>query len=176
MTQSQSLMRAVLFILCVVMLPACESPEERGARENAELDRKEKKHTLEDERKRAARAAPAETTARAEAAKREMARRQDELDRQRRREEDESYTPKAKQAREQFIQRARTKLDQGKYGIVGSDGDTLLIDEWLGSYCNRVLETRGAMLAEARKLGFKRVECQGNNYRRGTVETVQVDL
>jgi hypothetical protein len=173
---ARSLIRAVLVSLCVVVLPACETPEERGARENAELDRKVKKRMLAEDRKRAARSAAAEAKANDEAETRETARQQDELDRQRVREESESYTPQAKRAREQFIQQARAKLEQGKYGIVGLEGDTLLIDEWLASYCNEVVQRRGPMLAEARKLGFKRFRCQGNNYRSGTVETVLFDL
>ena len=80
--------------------------------------------------------------------------------------------------REKFVDHARAKLAEGKYGIVGSDGATLLVNQWLGSYCeaSRVTEALGDSLIQARKLGFKRVRCQGNNYRRGTVETVEFAL
>ncbi|MFO0757031.1 MAG: hypothetical protein U0359_11105 [Byssovorax sp.] len=78
----------------------------------------------------------------------------------------------------QFVVRARSRLEQGKYGIVGASGETLLIDEWLGSYCesSRVKEAyRGHTIRSATDRVQKR-QMYWKKLQKGNFQVVEFDL
>lgn len=78
--------------------------------------------------------------------------------------------------REQFMRRAQAQLDGAGHGITSSDGDTLVVRQFLGSDCESLNRQIAALLVEGQKVGFKRYRCIGKNYRRGTEVIVERDL